>query len=177
MRAYSGFTLSNCFSLKDPRMANSSDNNCVFDVFHETIAFRTAPKNTRMITNELSDWIENIGAVSGSLTVLCMHTSASITIQENADPTVQDDILDYLNDIAPENRRYAHSLEGPDDMPAHLKTMLTSASIPIPVKDGYLVLGQWQGVFLMEHRAQCHHRQLHLCFTGLLKNQTLEPLE
>ena len=112
-------------------MAPASPNEQTFRVLHETLSFSTAPKSTQMITRALADWLGEIGARSGTITAMCLHTSASLTMQENADPTVQDDILDYLDDIAPEHRPYVHSLEGPDDMPAHLKTMLTSASLTI----------------------------------------------
>ena len=148
-------------------MAPASPNEQTFRVLHETLSFSTAPKSTQMITRALADWLGEIGARSGTITAMCLHTSASLTIQENADPTVQDDILDYLDDIAPEHRNYVHSLEGPDDMPAHLKTMLTSASLTIPVDGARMVLGTWQGIFLMEHRAHRHHRRVHLCFMGL----------
>ena len=148
-------------------MAPASPNEQTFRVLHETLSFSTAPKSTQMITRALADWLGEIGARSGTITAMCLHTSASLTIQENADPTVQDDILDYLDDIAPEHRPYVHSLEGPDDMPAHLKTMLTSASLTIPVDGARMVLGTWQGIFLMEHRAHRHHRRVHLCFMGL----------
>ena len=148
-------------------MPDPNNQNAAFDVLHETYSFRTTPKSSLLITSVLFDWLEQVGAQSGSLTILCLHTSASLTLQENADPTVQDDILAYLDDIAPENRHYRHAHEGPDDMPAHLKTMLTTASLAIPVKDGRMVLGQWQGLFLLEHRAQAHSRKIHLCFTGL----------
>ena len=148
-------------------MAPASPNEQTFRVLHETLSFSTAPKSTQMITRALADWLREVGARSGTITAMCLHTSASLTIQENADPTVQDDILDYLDDIAPEHRPYVHSLEGPDDMPAHLKTMLTSASLTIPVDGARMVLGTWQGIFLMEHRAHRHHRRVHLCFMGL----------
>lgn len=139
-----------------------------FTVLHERLSFETASKNTRMITSEIAKWLRMSGALSGTVTLLCMHTSASLMLMENADPTVQDDILAYLDDLAPEGRYYEHSYEGPDDMPAHLKTMLTSASLTIPVQDGTMVLGTWQGIFLMEHRAHRHRRQVHLTFTGLV---------
>jgi secondary thiamine-phosphate synthase enzyme len=95
--------------------------------------------------------------------VFVRHTSASLTIQENADSNVRLDLLDAL---APEHRRYAHQEEGPDDMPSHIKAMLTSVSIGIPVKDGRMLLGAWQGVFLIEHRASPHQRSIALSFIG-----------
>ncbi|WP_316861202.1 secondary thiamine-phosphate synthase enzyme YjbQ [uncultured Cohaesibacter sp.] len=140
-----------------------------FEVLHGTLEFRSAPKSSRPISSEISNWLRSSGAMSGTLTVFCQHTSASLTIQENYDPTVQEDLLRYLDDIAPENRYYEHSLEGPDDMPAHLKTLLTSVSLTIPVQSGAMALGQWQGVYLLEHRAHSHSRRLHLTFTGFVK--------
>ena len=94
------------------------------------------------------------------------HTSASLTIQENADPNVRRDLLDALEALAPEDRAYAHQEEGPDDMPSHIKAMLTSVSLGIPVKDGQMVLGSWQGVYLIEHRAVPHQRSIVLSFIG-----------
>ncbi len=122
------------------------------------------------ITRDIARCLDEINAVSGVVTLFCKHTSASLTIQENFDPTVQEDLLRYLDDIAPEDRYYEHSLEGRDDMPAHIKTMLTSLSLSIPVQDGVMTLGQWQGIYLFEHRARGHHRQVHFCFTGLCKS-------
>ena len=89
-----------------------------------------------------------------------------MTIQENADKNVRCDLLDALDILAPEDRNYAHADEGPDDMPAHIKAMLTSVSLTIPVRDGRLVLGTWQGVFLIEHRTQPHQRNVALNFMG-----------
>lgn len=143
----------------------------MFDVLHDTLSLRTSGKRMHTITREVTHWLANSGAQSGTLTLFCKHTSASLTIQENFDPTVQEDLLAFLEDIAPEDRYYEHSLEGPDDMPAHIKTMVTSVSLTIPVQNASLQLGQWQGLYLLEHRAHAHNRQLHLCFTGLCKDE------
>jgi secondary thiamine-phosphate synthase enzyme len=94
------------------------------------------------------------------------HTSASLTIQENADPNVRRDLADALELLAPEDRTYAHQEEGPDDMPSHIKSMLTSVSLGIPVKDGRMALGTWQGIYLIEHRASPHRRSIALSFIG-----------
>jgi len=118
------------------------------------------------ITPELARWLENISAANGLLTVFVRHTSASLTIQENADPNVRRDLLDALEGFAPEDRRYAHQEEGPDDMPSHIKAMLTGVSLGIPVKDGRMTLGTWQGVYLIEHRALPHQRTIALSFIG-----------
>ncbi|MGK2922033.1 MAG: secondary thiamine-phosphate synthase enzyme YjbQ [Methyloceanibacter sp.] len=121
------------------------------------------------ITRGISAWLEGIGADGGLLTVFVSHTSASLTIQENADPNVRVDLLDALEGLAPEDRAYAHHEEGPDDMPSHIKAMLTSVSLSIPVRDGAMTLGTWQGVYLIEHRAAPHRRRVVLSFIGRAK--------
>ena len=118
------------------------------------------------ITGELARWLESIGGENGLLTVFMCHTSASLTIQENADPAVRLDLLDALNALAPEHKNYAHQEEGPDDMPSHIKAMLTSVSLGIPVKDGRMTLGTWQGVYVIEHRTSPHQRTVALSFIG-----------
>ncbi len=102
----------------------------------------------------------------GLLTVFCRHTSASLLIQENADPTVQTDIKNYFDRLAPESSAYIHNYEGADDMPAHLKTALTAVQLSIPVVNGRMVLGTWQGVYLFEHRVQSHRREIVLHVIG-----------
>ena len=118
------------------------------------------------ITAELARWLESLSAEDGLLTVFVRHTSASLTIQENADPNVRVDLLDALEALAPEGADYAHQEEGPDDMPSHIKAMLTAVSLGIPVIDGKMTLGTWQGVYLIEHRARPHERQVVLSFIG-----------
>ena len=118
---------------------------------------------------ELSRRLKEMGAQDGLLNVFCTHTSASLCIQENADPTVLLDLADALKRLAPEEFRYRHRSEGPDDMPAHIKTLLTSVSLPLPVRRGQLAMGIWQDVYLIEHRAGSHERRLELDFTGSLK--------
>ena len=118
------------------------------------------------ITAELARWLESLSAEDGLLTVFVRHTSASLTIQENADPNVRVDLLDALEALAPEGADYAHQEEGPDDMPSHIKAMLTAVSLGIPVIDGKMTLGTWQGVYLVEHRARPHRRQIVLQFAG-----------
>ena len=98
--------------------------------------------------------------------MFCRHTSASLLIQENADPTVRADIHAYFNRIAPENGPYKHDSEGPDDMPAHLKTALTQVQLSIPVVNGAAVLGTWQGIYLFEHRVRPHRREVVLHVIG-----------
>jgi secondary thiamine-phosphate synthase enzyme len=118
------------------------------------------------ITRALSDWLDSLGANNGLLTVFAAHTSASLTIQENADPNVRRDLLKALEILAPEDRAYRHHEEGPDDMPSHVKAMLTSVSLSIPVQGGRMTLGTWQGVYLIEHRAASHRRNVALNFIG-----------
>ena len=131
-----------------------------------TLNVATRGKGFTEITSELADWIESIAGENGLLTVFVSHTSASLTIQENADPNVRRDLADALEALAPEHRSYAHQEEGPDDMPSHIKAMLTSSSLGIPVKDGRMTLGTWQGVYLIEHRASPHRRSIALSFIG-----------
>ncbi|HUU65710.1 MAG TPA: secondary thiamine-phosphate synthase enzyme YjbQ [Methyloceanibacter sp.] len=118
------------------------------------------------ITAALAAWLDGLGADDGLLTVFVAHTSASLTIQENADPNVRRDLLDALECLAPENRAYAHHEEGPDDMPSHIKAMVTSVSLSIPVQGGAMTLGTWQGVYLIEHRSAPHQRRVALNFIG-----------
>ena len=118
------------------------------------------------ITAELARWLESLSAEDGLLTVFVRHTSASLTIQENADPNVRVDLLDALEALAPEGADYAHQEEGLDDMPSHIKAMLTAVSLGIPVIDGKMTLGTWQGVYLIEHRARPHERHVVLSFIG-----------
>ncbi len=98
--------------------------------------------------------------------MFCRHTSASLLIQENADPTVRVDLEAFFERIAPESGHYAHDLEGSDDMPAHLRTALTQTSLSVPVDEGRLMLGTWQGIYLFEHRTQPHDRQIALHLIG-----------
>jgi secondary thiamine-phosphate synthase enzyme len=112
------------------------------------------------ITEALSRWVFGTGILNGLLTVFCRHTSASLLIQENADPDVRQDLLTALDRLAPRETGYVHSTEGPDDMPAHIRTMLSGVSLSIPVVEGQMVLGTWQGVYLAEHRDRPHTRDL-----------------
>lgn len=111
-------------------------------------------------TAEVAGWVRESGIATGLVTLFCRHTSASLLINENAAPEVQPDILDWLDSVAPESPRYRHDCEGPDDMPAHLKATLTGVNLSIPVIGGRLSLGTWQGIYLAEHRARPHHREV-----------------
>jgi len=117
-------------------------------------------------TSALSEWVRQQRMETGLLTVFCRHTSASLLIQENADPTVQRDIRAYFSRIAPEDGPYEHNYEGADDMPAHLKTALTQVQLSIPVVGGAMALGTWQGVYLFEHRVHPHRRSIVLHWIG-----------
>ena len=117
-------------------------------------------------TASVREWLREQTIRTGLLTIFCRHTSASLLIQENADPTVRRDLKAYFDRIAPENGPYQHDSEGPDDMPAHLKTALTQVQLSIPVMGGEMVLGTWQGVYLFEHRARPHRREVVLHVIG-----------
>jgi secondary thiamine-phosphate synthase enzyme len=118
------------------------------------------------ITRELAHFLEQSGAGEGVLLLYLRHTSASLTIQENADPDVLADLATALQRLAPDDGPWVHTVEGPDDMPAHIRTMLTGVSLHVPVRGGALALGTWQGVYLVEHRRQPHRRELMLQFIG-----------
>ena len=130
------------------------------------LAIETRGKGLSEITREVVAWVEKQNMTGGLLTLFCRHTSASLIIQENADPDVRTDLLSYFEDIAPETRDYVHDTEGPDDMPAHIRAALTGVQLSIPVAEGKLMLGTWQGIYLFEHRAQPHRRQVALHLLG-----------
>lgn len=119
------------------------------------------------ISRNLDDWLRQEGAGEGLLNVFVAHTSASLTIQENADPDVLRDLSDALDRVAPRDHPYRHSSEGRDDMPAHIRSMMTSVSLSIPVHSGQMSLGTWQGVYLIEHRDAPHRRCIELVFSGV----------
>jgi secondary thiamine-phosphate synthase enzyme len=118
------------------------------------------------ITAEVAKFLREAGAREGAVGLFIRHTSASLTIQENADPSVLQDLTTALSRLAPENAGWVHDTEGPDDMPAHIKTMLTATSLQIPVLNGEMVLGTWQGIYVAEHRARPHRREIVLQFMG-----------
>jgi secondary thiamine-phosphate synthase enzyme len=135
---------------------------------HHRIAVETTGPGFTDITAEVAAWLVSIGAGEGLVTVFCRHTSASLTIQENADPDVLRDLTDALERAAPRSGRYRHRMEGADDMPAHIKGMLTSASLGVPVVGGRAQLGTWQAIYLIEHRDRPHRREILLHFVGTL---------
>ena len=118
------------------------------------------------LTREVAKFVRDASAKEGAVTMFVRHTSASLTIQENADPSVLEDLMTALDRLAPENAGWTHDTEGPDDMPAHVKTMLTASSLQIPVLNGKLALGTWQAIYLIEHRARAHRREIVLQFVG-----------
>jgi secondary thiamine-phosphate synthase enzyme len=118
------------------------------------------------LTREAAAFVAGAQAQDGVLLLYLRHTSASLVIQENADPDVQRDLLTALRQIAPEDGDWIHTVEGPDDMPAHVKTMLTGVSLHIPVRNGRMALGTWQGIYLAEHRSSPHRRTVLLQFVG-----------
>jgi len=127
----------------------------------------TAGQRLYEITREVTRWVAEQGMDEGLLTLFCRHTSASLLIQENAAPEVKDDLVAFFGRIAPEDPTlYDHDDEGPDDMPAHLKTALTQVSLTIPLVGGRLALGTWQGLYLFEHRRHPHRRQVVLHLMG-----------
>jgi secondary thiamine-phosphate synthase enzyme len=118
------------------------------------------------ITSPVAQWVRGLNVRTGILAAYCRHTSASLTIQENADPDVRRDLMTALDRLAPRGAQYRHDLEGPDDMPAHIRAMLTGVSAQVPVQEGRLALGTWQGLYLIEHRDAGHRREILLHFAG-----------
>ena len=118
------------------------------------------------VTAEIAKFVREARAREGGVTLFIRHTSASLTIQENADPSVLVDLMTALDRLAPEDAGWTHDTEGADDMPAHIKTMLTASSLHVPVLDGELALGTWQAIYLIEHRRRPHRREIVLQFAG-----------
>jgi len=128
---------------------------------------RTRGKGLYEFTREASRWVSEQKMTTGLLTAFCRHTSASLVIQENADPDVQTDLERYFERSVPEDSRdYIHTVEGPDDMPAHIRSALTGVNLSVPLIGGSLALGTWQGLFLFEHRATPHRRSVALHLIG-----------
>jgi secondary thiamine-phosphate synthase enzyme len=133
------------------------------------LSVETRPRAFVEITREVERFIREIAAGDGILFAYLRHTSASLVIQENADPDVRSDLARALDRLAPEDAGWIHDSEGPDDMPSHVKTMLTGVSLHVPVFAGSLALGTWQGIFLAEHRSRSHAREVLLQFVGTQK--------
>lgn len=130
------------------------------------LSVRAPSRGLHEITNEIADWTAGSGISDGLLTLFCRHTSASLVIQENAAPAARRDLERYFERIAPEDGPYEHNDEGPDDMPAHLRSSLTQTQLSIPVQAGRMVLGTWQGIFLFEHRRNTPEREIALHLIG-----------
>jgi secondary thiamine-phosphate synthase enzyme len=130
---------------------------------------RTPGQGFHDITSNVARWLADAHAGDGLLTLFLQHTSASLTIQENADPDVQVDLGTALDRLAPADAGWIHTTEGPDDMPAHVKAMVTGVNLAIPVEDGRMTLGTWQGIYLVEHRSRPHDRSIRLHFIGTLQ--------
>jgi secondary thiamine-phosphate synthase enzyme len=130
------------------------------------LSIRAPRPGLHEVTDEVLEFVKNSGVREGLLTLFCRHTSASLLIQENAAPAVQRDLGAYFERIAPEGGPYEHDDEGPDDMPAHLRSALTATQLSIPVSEGRPVLGTWQGIFLFEHRRNTPERHIALHLIG-----------
>ena len=130
------------------------------------LSIQTPGQGLHEITREVVRWVAEERMTTGLLTLFCRHTSASLLIQENADPDVARDLADYFAALAPESAAYRHQDEGPDDMPAHLRAALTQVQLSIPLSGGRLALGTWQGLWLFEHRRRPHRREVVLHLLG-----------
>ncbi len=136
-------------------------------IVSSVLTVQTAGAGFIDLTREVAKFADEVSARHGALTLFIRHTSASLTVQENADPSVLHDLMTALDRLAPQNAGWSHDTEGPDDMPAHIRTMLTATSLHIPVLDGKLALGTWQAIYLIEHRSLAHRREIVLQFAGL----------
>ena len=130
------------------------------------LTITTHGKGLVEFTDRVLGWVADQGIGIGLLTLWCAHTSASLAVTENASPEVLDDIRASFERLVPESAGYAHALEGPDDMPSHIRTLLTGPQLTIPVAEGRPVLGTWQGIFLFEHRSRPHRREVMLHLLG-----------
>ena len=135
-------------------------------VVQSALQIETAGRELLDMTSKVAVWLAEARLVRGTLSLFCRHTSAGLLISENASPAVQRDLLRWLDRLAPEGKHYEHDDEGPDDMPAHIKAMLTGSALTIPFAGGRLLLGTWQGIFLFEHRRSAHRRQVALHLIG-----------
>ncbi len=135
--------------------------------YQQALTIRTRGKDFHRITRDVQDIVSQSGINMGLCTIFVRHTSASLIIQENADPDVLHDLSNFFAKLIPEDsRRYLHSTEGPDDMPAHIRSVLTKTSEQIPISNGRLVLGTWQGIYLWEHRQRSHEREIIVHING-----------
>lgn len=128
--------------------------------YQRLVKIQTNGKSLQKITSKIASVVADSGIQTGLCTLFLRHTSASLIIQENADPDVLTDLANFLSRLVPEGNHYIHSTEGPDDMPAHIRTVLTQTSEQIPIVQGQLALGTWQGIYIWEHRHHSHIREL-----------------
>jgi secondary thiamine-phosphate synthase enzyme len=148
-----------------PVQAESNYNRMMKQALH-TVHVPTTGQALYDITRPIRTWVAEQAIDTGLLTIWCRHTSASLTVQENAHPDVQADLLDFFRRVVPDGRLYRHDTEGPDDMPAHIKAALTQTSLSIPVQHGAPLLGTWQAIYLFEHRIEHQNRIVVLHFIG-----------
>ena len=165
MMGKSVMTFSNSISRTAPSAVSAGT------IVSSLLTIQTSGRGFLDITAEIARFARDAGAVEGQVTLFIRHTSASLTIQENADPSVLKDLTTALDRLAPENAGWSHDTEGPDDMPAHIKTMLTATSLQVPVMKSRLMLGTWQGIYLIEHRRQAHRREVVVQFVGATARQ------
>jgi secondary thiamine-phosphate synthase enzyme len=135
-------------------------------VQHKQLEVRTKGKGTYEITDEVQDTIDKSGVRNGTVTVFVQHTSCSLTMMENAAPTARRDVERFFDQLVPEDANYEHDDEGADDMPSHIRMVLTRSSETIPIVDGKMQLGTWQGIFLFEHRRDPHRRRISVTIIG-----------
>ena len=135
-------------------------------VSQDSLEFRTDPKSFLDITNHVQDFVTNSNITNGVCHLFIKHTSASLVIQENYDPSVRQDFETIFSKLVPEDFQYVHNMEGKDDMPAHIRSALTSTSETIPIVNGKLSLGTWQGIYVWEHRDQSHKRKVIINIIG-----------
>src|SRR5437762_1166073 len=135
-------------------------------VQHEKFEVRTNGKGTYEITNEVQEKIDKSGVRNGVVTIFVLHTSCSLTMMENAAPAARRDLERFFEQLVPEDADYEHDDEGPDDMPSHIRTVLTRTSETVPIIDDKMQLGTWQGIFLFEHRRESHQRKVSVTIIG-----------
>ncbi|MBI4853759.1 MAG: YjbQ family protein [Acidobacteria bacterium] len=138
-----------------------------YKIFQHSLDINTRGQGFTKITDQISDIVKLSKIQIGLCTIFIQHTSASLIIQENADPSVLRDLARWMSNLAPESRNWEHDAEGADDMPAHAKSVLTKTSESIPITDGHLALGIWQGLYLWEHRHHPHRRRLIIHIAGI----------
>lgn len=136
-------------------------------VHQSTLTLRTRGKGLHEVTDQIAREVQRSGIARGQVSIFCQHTSCSLVIMENADPSARHDLEGWFERLVPENDpHFEHTMEGPDDMPSHIKMALTRTSETVPIAEGRLLLGTWQGIYLWEHRAAAHSRRLVVTVLG-----------